>query len=150
MLKAGDAAPDFSLLADDGSTVTLSGLRGKKVVLYFYPKDDTPGCTMEACNFRDNLGMLTARGAVVLGVSPQDVKSHVRFKNKYGLTFPLLADTEHAVAEAYGAWGKKKQCGREYMGILRTTFLIDEKGVITRVFEKVKVSGHALEVAAAL
>ncbi len=150
MLKEGDVAPDFTLPADDGSTVTLSALRGKKVVLYFYPKDDTPGCTTEACNFRDNLSMLTAKGAVVLGVSPQDIKSHVKFKQKYSLTFPLLADTDHAVAEAYGAWGKKQQYGREYMGILRTTFVIDEKGVVKKVFEKVKVEGHALEVAKAL
>jgi len=150
MLKEGDVAPDFSLLADDGSTVTLSGLRGKQVVLYFYPKDDTPGCTTEACNFRDNLSMLVSKGAVVLGVSPQDIKSHTKFKTKYSLTFPLLADTDHAVAEAYGAWGKKQQYGREYMGILRTTFVIDAKGVIKKIFEKVKVEGHALEVAKAL
>jgi thioredoxin-dependent peroxiredoxin len=150
MVKEGEVAPDFALSADDGSTVKLSALRGKKVVLYFYPKDDTPGCTTEACNFRDNLSMLTSKGAVVLGVSPQDVKSHTKFKEKYSLTFPLLADTDHAVAEVYGAWGKKQQYGREYMGILRTTFVIDEKGVVKKLFEKVKVEGHALEVAKVL
>jgi peroxiredoxin Q/BCP len=150
MIREGDIAPDFTLAADDGSTVKLSALRGKTVVLYFYPKDDTPGCTTEACNFRDNLSMLTSRGAVVLGVSPQDIKSHVKFKEKYSLTFPLLADTDHAVAEAYGTWGLKQQYGREYMGILRTTFVIDEKGIVKKVFEKVKVEGHALEVAKVL
>jgi peroxiredoxin Q/BCP len=150
MVKEGDVAPDFTLKADDGSNVKLSALRGKKVVLYFYPKDDTPGCTTEACSFRDNLGMLAGKGVIVLGVSPQDVNSHRKFKSKYGLTFPLLADTDHAVAEKYGTWGLKKMLGREYMGILRTTFIIDENGIVKKVFEKVKPEGHALEVLAAL
>jgi thioredoxin-dependent peroxiredoxin len=150
MIKEGSPAPDFTLQADDGSTVKLSALKGKKVVLYFYPKDDTPGCTTEACSFRDNLSMLTGRGVVVLGVSPQDIKSHTKFKEKYSLTFPLLADTDHAVADAYGAWGLKKMMGREYMGILRTTYIIDENGVVKKVFEHVKPEGHALEVAEAL
>ena len=147
MVQQGDVAPDFALAADDGSTVKLSALRGKQVVLYFYPKDDTPGCTTEACNFRDNLSMLVSRGAVVLGVSPQDVKTHVKFKEKYSLTFPLLADTDHVVAEKYGVWGTKYNYGREYMGIFRTTFVIDAQGIVKKVFEKVKPEGHALEVA---
>ena len=147
MVQQGDVAPDFALAADDGSTVKLSALRGKQVVLYFYPKDDTPGCTTEACNFRDNLSMLVGRGAVVLGVSPQDVKTHVKFKEKYSLTFPLLADTDHVVAEKYGVWGTKYNYGREYMGIFRTTFVIDAQGIVKKVFEKVKPEGHALEVA---
>ncbi len=150
MLKEGDLAPDFTLQADDGSRIRLSELRGKQVVLYFYPKDDTPGCTVEACSFRDNLSMLTSKGAVVLGISPQDIKSKTKFKEKYSLTFPLLADLDHAVADAYGAWGLKSTMGREYMGILRTTFVIDQQGKIKKVFEKVKPEGHALEVMQAL
>ncbi len=150
MIKVGDVAPDFTLSADDGTTVTLSALRGKKVVLYFYPKDDTPGCTVEACSFRDNWGALTRRGVVVLGISPQDAKSHTRFKTKYQLPFTLLVDADHAVAEAYGVWGLKKMLGKQYMGILRTTFIIDETGQVQKVFEKVKPEGHALEVLQAL
>jgi peroxiredoxin Q/BCP len=150
MVKAGDVAPDFTLTADDGSTVTLSALKGKTVVLYFYPKDDTPGCTTEACSFRDNLSSLQSKGAVVLGVSPQDAASHTKFKEKYSLTFPLLVDADHAVAEAYGAWGLKQNYGKEYMGILRTTFVIDATGMVKKVFEKVKTEGHALDVMAAL
>jgi peroxiredoxin Q/BCP len=150
MVKEGDVAPDFSLAADDGSTVKLSALRGKTVVLYFYPKDDTPGCTTEACNFRDNLSVLASKGAVVLGVSPQDIKTHVKFKEKYSLNFPLLADTEHALAETYGVWALKHAMGREYMGILRTTFVIDQNGIVKKVFANVKAEGHALEVAAVL
>jgi len=150
MVKEGDVAPDFALTADDGTVVKLSALRGKTVVLYFYPKDDTPGCTVEACSFRDNLSMLAGKGAVVLGVSPQDAKSHTTFKEKYSLTFPLLADTDHAVAERYGVWGLKKMRGREYMGILRTTFVIGGTGKVKKVFRNVKPEGHALEVAGAL
>ncbi len=150
MVKDGDVAPDFTLTMDDGKVMKLSALRGKTVVLYFYPKDDTPGCTVEACNFRDNLSMLTSKGAIVLGISPQDAKTHTKFKEKYSLTFPLLADTDHAVAELYGVWALKKMMGNEYMGILRTTFVIDAKGVVKKVFEKVKPEGHALEVAAVL
>ncbi len=150
MVKAGEVAPDFTLAADDGSMVTLSALIGKTVVLYFYPKDDTAGCTTEACNFRDNLSSLLSKGAHVFGISPQDVASHTKFKEKYSLTFPLLADLDHAVAEAYGAWGLKNMYGREYMGILRTTFVIDPRGIVKKVFEKVKPEGHALEVMEAL
>ncbi|MFO7261151.1 MAG: thioredoxin-dependent thiol peroxidase [bacterium] len=150
MLKPNDIAPDFELQADDGSTVRLSDLRGRKVVLYFYPKDDTPGCTIEACEFRDRSKDLAANGAVVLGVSPDTVESHRRFKEKYGLDFPLLADTDHRVAEAYGVWQQKTMYGRTYWGVARTTFLIDEEGRIARVFENVKPAGHAAEVLEAL
>ncbi len=150
MLKAGAPAPAFSLLSDRGTTVALKDLRGKKVVLYFYPKDDTSGCTTEACEFRDSWQSVQKAGAVVLGVSPDDVSSHARFRKKFDLPFPLLADEGHKVAEAYGAWGEKSMYGRKYHGILRTTFIIDDSGVVTRVFEKVKPKGHATEVLAAL
>jgi peroxiredoxin Q/BCP len=150
MLGTGVKAPDFSLPADDGSTVTLAGLKGRKVVLYFYPKDDTSGCTKEACGFRDSWKDVQRTGAVVLGVSPDDVASHQKFKRKYDLPFPLLADTDHRVAEAYGAWGEKSMYGRRYQGILRTTFIIDGDGRISHVFEKVKPEGHAGEVLAVL
>jgi peroxiredoxin Q/BCP len=150
MLKEGVKAPAFSLPADDGSTVALKDLKGKKVVLYFYPKDDTSGCTTEACEFRDSWTSVRKKGAVVLGVSPDGVKSHGKFKEKYELPFPLLADEDHAVAEAYGVWGEKSMYGRKYFGILRTTFIIDEAGRVAKVFEKVKPKGHAAEVLAAL
>lgn len=150
MIKAGSPAPDFTLPADDGREISLKSLRGKPVVLYFYPKDDTSGCTTQACGFRDAWAEVKESGAVLLGVSPDDVKSHQKFKTKFTLPFPLLADTDHAVAEAYGSWGKKSMYGREYMGILRTTFVIDERGVVQKVFEKVKPKGHAAEVVAAL
>jgi peroxiredoxin Q/BCP len=150
MLKAGVKAPDFALPADDGTTVTLAGLKGRKVVLYFYPKDDTSGCTKEACGFRDSWKDVQRAGAVVLGVSPDGVASHQKFKQKYALPFPLLADPDHRVATAYGAWGEKSMYGKRYMGILRTTFVIDADGRIARVFERVKPEGHAAEVLAAL
>ncbi len=150
MLKPGDKAPPFSLLSDDGKGVSLEQLKGQKVVLYFYPKDDTSGCTAEACEFRDNWSSVQARGAVVLGVSPDGIASHEKFRTKYDLPFPLLADQDHAVAEAYGVWGEKSMYGRKFMGILRTTFVIDEQGRIARVFEKVKPKGHAAEVLEAL
>jgi peroxiredoxin Q/BCP len=146
----GQIAPDFTLPATDGSTVRLLDLRGKKVVLYFYPKDDTPGCTKEACAFRDNLGVLQSMGVVVLGVSPDSVASHQKFAQKYGLPFPLLADEGAQVATTYGVWKEKKQYGRTYMGIERTTFLIDENGIVQRVFPKVKVDGHVEEVIEAI
>ena len=149
-LETGGKAPEFSLPADDGTTVTLASLRGKNVVLYFYPKDDTSGCTKEACEFRDTWKEVKESGAVVLGVSPDSVSSHQKFKQKYRLPFPLLADTDHRVAAAYGAWGEKSMYGRKYQGILRTTFLIDPEGRIARVFEKVRPAGHAAEVLAAL
>jgi len=149
-LTVGDEAPDFSLASDSGEAVTLKGLKGRPVVLYFYPKDDTSGCTTEACEFRDNWSAVEAAGAVVLGVSPDPVASHQRFKAKYRLPFPLLADPDHQVAEAYGAWGQKSMYGRKYQGILRSTFIIDGTGRIARVFPKVKPRGHAAEVLAAL
>ncbi len=150
MLEPGAQAPAFALPADDGSTVRLADLRGRTVVLYFYPKDDTSGCTTEACEFRDSWRAVQAAGAVVLGVSPDDVASHRKFKAKYALPFPLLADTDHAVAEAYGAWGEKSMYGKKYFGILRMTFIIDGAGRIRTIFPKVKPKGHAAEVLAAL
>ena len=145
-----DPVPAFSMTADDGSEVSDQSLGGHRYVLYFYPKDDTPGCTKEACSFRDNLGRVTAKGAIVLGVSRDDSKSHVKFKDKYHLNFPLLSDVDGRVTEAYGVWKKKNLYGREYFGIERTTFLVDERGMIARIWPKVKVEGHTDEVLAAL
>lgn len=150
MLKAGDKAPAFSLRSDTGESIALKDLKGKPVVLYFYPKDDTSGCTVEACEFRDSWREVKKSGAVVLGLSPDSVDSHQKFRMKYSLPFPLLADQGHKVAEVYGAWGEKSMYGRKYRGILRTTFLIGKDGRIARVFEKVKPKGHAAEVLAAL
>ena len=150
MLQEGDQAPDFELTAGDGSIMRLQDLRGQKVVLYFYPKDDTPGCTKEACSFRDSSEAYAARGAAVFGVSADSTNSHQKFTKKFGLTFPLLSDPDHAVAEAYDSWGLKKFMGREYLGIKRNTFLIDEQGKIAKVWEAVKPDGHADEVLAAL
>ncbi|MFZ5625619.1 MAG: thioredoxin-dependent thiol peroxidase [Gemmatimonadota bacterium] len=150
MLTPGTKAPAFTLKSDAGETVSLSDFKGKKVVLYFYPKDDTPGCTTEACELRDNWRAIQQAGAVVLGISPDGVQSHQKFKARHDLPFPLLADEDHKVAEAYGAWGEKSMYGRKYQGILRTTFIIDESGEVRRVFEKVKPKGHAAEVLAAL
>ncbi|MGH9362917.1 MAG: thioredoxin-dependent thiol peroxidase, partial [Thermoanaerobaculia bacterium] len=149
-VEEGETAPDFTLKADDGGEVTLSGLRGKPVVLYFYPKDDTPGCTREACAFRDRRDEIAAGGASVLGVSPDSVASHGRFRDKYGLNFPLLADAEHRVAERYGAWREKALYGKTRMGIQRSTFLIDRDGTVRKVWKKVNVDGHDEEVLAAL
>lgn len=146
MLEKGSKAPAFSLPADDGSTVSLESLAGHVVVLYFYPKDDTSGCTVEACEFRDNYSGVKKAGAVVLGVSPDPVSSHAKFIKKLGLPFHLLADVDHTVAEAYGAWGQKSMYGRKYMGILRSTFVIDGTGRVAKVFEKVKPKGHGAEV----
>jgi peroxiredoxin Q/BCP len=150
MIKEGELAPDFELVSDSGETVRLSDLRGRTVVLYFYPKDDTPGCTKEACSFRDSYAPLQATGAVVLGVSPDSTKSHTKFKTKYSLPFPLLADTDHQVAEAYGVWVEKSSYGRKYWGNARTTFVVDGEGRVKKVFEKVKPEGHAEEVLAVL
>ena len=138
MLSPGDPAPDFTLAADDGSTVSLSGLRGSPVVVYFYPKDDTPGCTAQACSLRDGYGDFEAANAVVLGISPDGVASHRRFKDKYGLPFPLLADEDHQVAEAYGVWAEKTRGGRTYMGINRSAFVIDEDGTLVDVVYGIK------------
>ncbi|HTS80002.1 MAG TPA: thioredoxin-dependent thiol peroxidase [Myxococcaceae bacterium] len=146
MLDVGTRAPAFSLEDQSGKTVKLSDFKGRKVVLYFYPKDDTPGCTREACAFRDEHSVLQKAGAVVLGVSPDSGASHARFAGKYKLPFPLLADTDHAVAEKYGAWGEKSLYGRKFMGITRSTFLVDGTGKIARVWPKVKVDGHVDQV----
>jgi len=150
MLKVGDPAPAFTAQTDSGQTVSLADFRGKKVVLYFYPKDDTPGCTREACSFRDHYAALQARGAVVLGVSTDSVASHRRFKEKYGLPFPLLSDPERRIVTAYGVWKEKTLAGRLGFGTERTTFIIDEEGRIAHIFPKVKVDGHTEEVLAAL
>jgi thioredoxin-dependent peroxiredoxin len=146
MKKEGTAAPQFSTTDADGQTIRLKDLRGQKVVLYFYPKDDTPGCTREACSFRDSFSEFEKRGIKVLGVSPDSEKSHKKFATKFDLPFTLLADKDHVIADAYGVYGEKKFMGRTYMGVMRTTFLIDEKGKIKKVFEKVKPDEHAQEV----
>jgi thioredoxin-dependent peroxiredoxin len=150
MLEVGQPAPDFTVKDGAGNTVRLSDLRGKKVVLYFYPKDATPGCTQEACDLRDRYDRLQAAGAVLLGVSPDSEKSHQKFAAKFELPFPLLADTDNTVSTAYGVWKEKSMYGRSYMGIERTTFLIDENGKIARIWPKVKVAGHGDEVLAGL
>jgi peroxiredoxin Q/BCP len=150
VVEEGTAAPDFELTSDSGETVKLSDLRGKQVVLYFYPKDDTPGCTTQACGIRDVYGEFEKAGAVVLGVSPDDERSHVKFKDKYDLPFTLLADTDHAVSEQYGVWGEKKYMGKTYLGVSRSTFVIGEDGNVKRVMEKVKPDSHADEVLEAL
>ncbi|HXF51750.1 MAG TPA: thioredoxin-dependent thiol peroxidase [Dehalococcoidia bacterium] len=149
-LKPGDVAPDFDLPSDSGERVRLRDLRGKRVVLYFYPKDDTPGCTTEACSFRDAWTEIQKRGIVVLGVSKDSPRSHVRFKEKYSLPFTLLSDEDHAVADAYGVWGPKTFMGRQYEGMDRATFLIGPDGRIEAVWPKVKPEGHAEEVLAAV
>ena len=145
-LRTGQKAPVFSLLADTGETVSLESLKGKKIVLYFYPKDDTPGCTLEACNFRDSFSRLQTAGAVVLGVSKDSVELHKKFKFKYSLPFPLLADVKGEMIQDYGVWKEKSMYGRTYMGIERTTFLIDGEGKIRKIYPKVKVPGHVDEV----
>jgi peroxiredoxin Q/BCP len=150
MLDVGDKAPAFSLEDQSGKTVKLSDFKGKTVVLYFYPKDDTPGCTREACAFRDEHSALRKAGAVVLGVSPDSGVSHAKFAGKYDLPFPLLADTDHAVSEKYGAWGEKSLYGRKFMGIHRSTFLIDGSGKVAHVWPKVKVDGHVDQVLEAI
>ena len=149
-LKEGSKAPDFSVLTDTGEKFKLSSLAGSNVVLYFYPKADTPGCTKEACSFRDELPRLGAVDAVVLGASPDPVKAVAKFKEKYSLPFSLLADEEHKVAEKYGVWQEKVNYGKTYMGVVRTTFIIGKDGRIAKIFPKVKVDGHTEEVLAAL
>ena len=151
MPKAGQPAPDFTLPSTLGRDVSLRDFNRKQVVvLYFYPRDDTPGCTTEACSFRDLRSMFNEHGAEILGVSTDSIRSHKKFQDKFGLNFPLLADTDHSVAEAYGVWQRRKFMGREFMGVARTTFVIDRNGVITAVFPNVKVEGHADAVLAAL
>lgn len=142
MVEKGSLAPDFTLLADDGTEVSLSDLRGKKVVLYFYPRDDTPGCTIQACGLRDEVATLAEMGVLVLGVSPDSVASHVRFRKKFNLNFPLLADVDHEVAEAYGVWKEKVKFGVKALGIVRSSFLIDEAGRVIDLWRKVKVAEH--------
>src|SRR4026209_1030737 len=146
MPKEGTTAPAFKTTDQTSEPVSLKDLRGQKVVLYFYPKDDTPGCTKEACSFRDAYSKFKKQKITVLGVSPDKETPHKKFETKYQLPFTLLADTDHSIAEAYGVWGEKKFMGRTYMGVHRTTFLIDEKGKIKKVFEKVKPEDHASEV----
>ena len=148
-LTVGAPAPDFELESTDGP-VSLLGLRGSRVVLYFYPKDDTPGCTREACSFRDSMQRLAGHGAVVLGVSKDSIESHNRFREKYGLSFPLASDPEHRVATAYGAFGPKSMYGKLVTGTIRSTFLIDASGKIERIWSPVKVDGHVDQVLAAL
>jgi peroxiredoxin Q/BCP len=149
-LEPGSKAPDFTLVAHDGTKVKLSSFRGRPVVLYFYPKDDTPGCTREACGFRDAKGKLAKHDAVVLGVSPDGPESHAKFRTKFRLPFTLLCDVEHAVAEKFGAWREKNMYGKKSMGIARSTFVIDGDGRVAAVFKAVKVDGHAEQVLAAL
>jgi peroxiredoxin Q/BCP len=148
--KLGAAAPDFSLPAGDGKTISLADLKGKTVVLYFYPKDDTSGCTKEACDFRDNLSVLKKKGAVVLGVSPDSPASHAKFAAKYDLSFPLVSDEKKQLVKKYGVWKEKSMYGRKYLGVERTTFVIGPDGAITHIFPKVKVDGHVEEVLKAI
>ena len=150
MLKAGDPAPDFEAVLDNGETVSLSQFKGKNVVLYFYPKDNTPGCTREACDFRDNISSLEDKNTVVLGVSPDSVKSHQKFKDKFDLPFPLISDEAKDVAQAFGVWREKKMYGKTRMGIVRSTFIIGPDGLISKAYDSVKVNGHVEDVIASL
>ncbi|MEL7158007.1 MAG: thioredoxin-dependent thiol peroxidase [Actinomycetota bacterium] len=145
-LEAGTAAPEFTATTFDGSTVSLSDYRGRLLALYFYPKDATPGCTKQACNLRDNLSLLAEHGVAVVGVSPDSDESHQRFSDKHELPFPLIADPDHDLIEAYGVWGEKKNYGKTYLGLQRTTFLIDGEGVIRHVFKRPKTNAHAEEI----
>ena len=150
MLSLGDTAPDFTVTTADGSDVTLSDYRGRRVILYFYPRDDTPGCTIEACSFRDNIDQLTTRGVDVFGVSDDDVRSHAEFTEKYALNFQLLADTDHSVIESYGAWVEKRQYGRKSMGTKRVTYLIGADGSVEHVWPDVEPAGHVEEILSVL
>jgi peroxiredoxin Q/BCP len=145
-LKEGDKAPDFTGLNEKGEEISLSDYKGKKLILFFYPKDNTPGCTAEACNLRDNYSELKAQGFELLGVSPDSARKHQNFINKFELPFPLLADTEQEVLNKYGAWGEKQMYGRKYMGVFRTTFVIDGEGIIEKVFTKVKTKAHTEQI----
>jgi peroxiredoxin Q/BCP len=145
-LKEGMIAPDFELMDQEGKPHKLGNFRGKVVVLYFYPKDDTPGCTVEACNFRDNYEVFKSAGVEILGISPDSVKSHAKFQQKHALPFTLLADEDHKVCEIYGVWGPKKYMGKEYHGVYRTTYVIDEQGLIKKTYENVKPNEHAQEI----
>jgi thioredoxin-dependent peroxiredoxin len=150
LVGEGDVAPDFTLTSDAGEAVTLSSLRGSPIVLYFYPKDDTPGCTAQACGIRDAFTAFEGAGAVVLGISPDDVADHVKFKEKYDLPFTLLADPEHEVADRYGTWGEKRYRGKSYVGVMRTTFVVAADGTVAKVMRDVKPDTHADDVLAAL
>ena len=150
MVEEGKPAPDFELTSDEGQTVRLSELRGRPVVVYFYPRDDTPGCTAQACGIRDNYEAFGERGAVVLGISPDDESSHVKFKQKYGLPFTLLADPDHRVADDYGVWGERSMYGKTYHGIERSTFVIDADGNVAKIMRRVKPDTHAQQVLEAL
>ena len=145
-LTEGNKAPAFTGTNQDGNKISLKDFLGKKVILYFYPEDDTPTCTVQACNLRDNFGLLKKEGFTVLGVSPDEPKKHKKFENKYSLPFTLIADPTHTIIDKYGVWGQKKLYGREYMGLHRTTFLIDEKGVIRKIFLKPKSKQHSEEI----
>lgn len=150
MIEVGKKAPAFSLPSSEGRKISLKDFAGKKVVLYFYPKDNTPGCTQEACDFRDNMARLVSAGAVVLGVSGDSVSSHEKFRDKYELPFPLLSDESHEMMEKYGVWQEKSNYGRTYMGVVRTTVLIDGDGVVRRIWPNVKVKGHVDAVLSAI
>ena len=144
-LKVGDKAPGFSLRDQNGNSVSLDGYLGKKVIVFFYPKDDTPGCTVEACNFRDDFELYEEKNAVLIGISKDGEESHKKFISKFNLPFTLLCDEDHAVAEAYGAWGEKSMYGRKYMGIVRTTVVVDAEGNVEQIYEKVKPKDHSKE-----
>jgi thioredoxin-dependent peroxiredoxin len=146
MIQKGEKAPDFKGVNQNGQAISLSQFKGKKVVLYFYPKDNTPGCTAEACNLNDNYQYWLSKGYEVIGVSPDSVASHKKFEEKFGLTFNLIADTEKEILQAYGAWGEKKNYGKTYMGVLRTTFIIDENGVVENIFVKVDTKNHTEQI----
>ena len=150
MVKIGQKAPDFKLISGDGKTISLKDFAGKKIVLYFYPKDNTSGCTKEACSFESNLKAIKKRDAVVIGVSADSVDSHVKFAKKYGLSFPLLSDEKKETIKAYGVWKEKSMYGKKYFGIERTTVVIDEKGIVQQIFNKVKVDSHTDEVLSVL
>lgn len=145
-LQSGEKAPAFTGVDQDGNKVSLSDYKGQKVVLFFYPEDDTPTCTIQACNLRDNYALLTKNGFKVIGISPDDVKSHQKFRDKFKLPFTLIADPEHRIINKYGVWGLKKLYGREYMGLYRTTFVIDEKGTISKIFLRPRNKAHAQEI----
>ncbi|HYM92733.1 MAG TPA: thioredoxin-dependent thiol peroxidase [Chitinophagaceae bacterium] len=149
-LKEGDKAPLFTSADQDGKKISLSAYKGKKLVLYFYPEDDTPTCTIQACNLRDNYDLLKKNGFEIIGVSPNDGKSHKKFEKKFNLPFTLIADTSHEILNKYGVWDHKKLFGHEYMGVLRTTFVIDEKGIIRKIFTRPKTKAHAEEIIAAM
>jgi len=150
LLKKGDQAPEFNGMNQDGEICSLRDFHGKKLILYFYPKDSTPGCTAESCNLSENYDYWLAQGYEVVGVSPDGVASHKKFADKHGFKFNLIADTDHEILEAYGVWGEKNMYGKKYMGVLRTTYIIDENGMIAEVFEKVKTKEHTAQIINAL